>query len=209
MSFSPIIDLCLACPVQTSDYDFIQLSHPSQPETMQKRSPTTIFTSFSTTTRRSSSVLTRKKASNSPYQTFESVMAKYVGVDGICWATTIGLEWWPFLFGVMSAQQGLQQTVYWLHENQMVLSDGFNLPILDGRQRLAPVYNLHKNGEHLCTAGHLRRHLIIRRDRAYVKQAEAIKDSKIRDASSALVLRESRLVDTRWRLASYNVYHLE
>lgn len=62
---------------------------------------------------------------------------------------------------------------------QSVWKSAFNPIILNDRYQHAAVDILDKTGEHPCTACHLRMHLIVHRDRTFIKRAEPISSEKL------------------------------
>lgn len=65
--------------------------------------------------------------------------------------------------------------------------EGFNLGILEDHHQLDVVDILRKVSEHPLTAEYLLIHLIMQRDGAEIKQAEAIRVGQLCNAYSALV----------------------
>lgn len=76
-----------------------------------------------------------------------------------------------------------------------VLQDIYLQVTLDGHQCLPAVGLFYKKIKNYWTAGDLCRHIIMCQIRARLKQAEAMKISKIQNISSVLVLQDFVLVD--------------
>lgn len=75
------------------------------------------------------------------------------------------------------------------------LREVLNQIVLDGYHRSAAVDIYFETGKHPKTEGHLCMRAIMRRDVAYIKHAELIKLSKVRNTSSAQVRCEPTLAD--------------
>lgn len=85
-----------------------------------------------------------------------------------------------------------------------VANDGFNLIIiLEGKNQNIVVDVMLKSGELLWTAGHICKHLIIRRDGADINQTKADKLSNTGKMSSALMHVDSTFIITMKALVKY------
>lgn len=171
-------------------------------EMWTKRSPSRLLTSGRTTTRRSSSVMTRSKDSAFCKVRLQTPLQKAVGVHA---QAEYGLLPWNvgcFLIVWYQPRRYNNRPSTGYRRGSNIVSDGFNVIVLHDPARNNVVHILHKTGNHLWTACHFGMQVIMSRDWTDIKQAVITKLSKIGYTFSALLLYDLILVDIANALVS-------